>query len=61
MKILYFNCAMGAAGDMLAAALLELHPEPAAFLKKPNAALPERGTSPSRRTRPSSASWWTAR
>ena len=40
MKILYFNCAMGAAGDMLAAALLELHPEPAAFLKKLNAALP---------------------
>ena len=42
MKILYLNCAMGAAGDMLAAALLELHPEPAAFLKKLNAALPER-------------------
>ena len=42
MKILFFNCTMGAAGDMLAAALLELHPEPAAFLKKLNAALPER-------------------
>ncbi len=32
---------MGAAGDMLAAALLELHPEPEAFLEKLNAALPE--------------------
>ena len=42
MKKLCFVCAMGAAGDMLAAALLELHPEPAAFLKKLNAALPER-------------------
>ena len=42
MKILYFNCAMGAAGDMLAAALLELHPDRAGFLKKLNAALPER-------------------
>ena len=42
MKILFFNCAMGAAGDMLAAALLELHPDRAGFLKKLNAALPER-------------------
>ncbi|MBR3473693.1 MAG: nickel pincer cofactor biosynthesis protein LarC [Oscillospiraceae bacterium] len=42
MKILYFDCAMGAAGDMLAAALLELHPDPSAFLAKLNAALPER-------------------
>ena len=41
MKILYFDCAMGAAGDMLAAALLELHPESAAFLEKLNAALPK--------------------
>ena len=41
MKTLYFDCAMGAAGDMLAAALLELHPDPAGFLKKLNAALPE--------------------
>ena len=40
MKILFFNCAMGAAGDMLAAALLELHPDRAGFLKKLNAALP---------------------
>ena len=41
MKTLYLECSMGAAGDMLAAALLELHPEPAAFLEKLNAALPE--------------------
>ncbi len=32
MKILYFDCAMGAAGDMLTAALLELHPSPRAFV-----------------------------
>ena len=32
---------MGAAGDMLAAALLELHPESDAFLERLNAALPE--------------------
>lgn len=36
MKILYFDCAMGAAGDMLTAALLELHPDPAGFLKRIN-------------------------
>ena len=27
MKTLYFDCGMGAAGDMLAAALLELVPD----------------------------------
>ena len=32
MRTLYFDCAMGAAGDMLTAALLELLPEPGAFL-----------------------------
>ena len=41
MKTLYFDCGMGAAGDMLAAALLEIHPESEAFLEKLNAALPE--------------------
>ena len=30
MKTLYLNCGMGAAGDMLTAALLELMPDPAA-------------------------------
>ena len=42
MKTLYLDCAMGAAGDMLTGALLELHPEPEAFLMRLNAALPER-------------------
>ena len=42
MKILYFDCAMGAAGDMLAGALLELHPDPAGFLERLNGALPGR-------------------
>ena len=36
MKTLYIDCGMGAAGDMLTAALLELHPDPAAFLERLN-------------------------
>lgn len=37
MKTLYLDCAMGAAGDMLAGALLELMPDPAAALAELNA------------------------
>ena len=37
MKTLYFDCAMGAAGDMLTAALLELLPDKAAFVARLNA------------------------
>ena len=38
MKTLYIECNMGAAGDMLTAALLELLPEPDGFLAQMNAA-----------------------
>ena len=38
MKTLFIECGMGAAGDMLTAALLELLPDPDAFLAELNAA-----------------------
>lgn len=37
MKTLYIDCGMGCAGDMLTGALLELHPDPEAFISKMNA------------------------
>ena len=36
MKTLYLECNMGAAGDMLMAALLELHPDREEFLERIN-------------------------
>ena len=39
MKTLYLECTMGAAGDMLTAALLELVPDRAAALARINAIL----------------------
>ena len=36
MKTLFFECKMGAAGDMLAASLLELHPEPEKIINQLN-------------------------
>ena len=37
MRTLYFDCSMGAAGDMLSAALIELMPDPDGFLGELNA------------------------
>lgn len=37
MNVLYLDCGMGASGDMLTAALLELLPDPDAFVSEMNA------------------------
>ena len=37
MRTLYLDCGMGAAGDMLTAALAELLPEPERFAEQMNA------------------------
>lgn len=36
MRTIFFDCAMGAAGDMITAALIELLPDPSAFIDKLN-------------------------
>ena len=40
MRTIYLECAMGAAGDMLMAALYELYPEKEQFLEKMNSLIP---------------------